>query len=450
MTPAVRELLQRDTFSPYRLANIAARYDLSQLNSLVYDGSNRVQLVGDLSGNSAVNGLVMNGVAGNSASAPDSAALSITGDMDIRVWCALADWTPSAIQQFAGKRAGSTDFWQFGVNTNGTLLFTNKVANVTVTSVSSTAAPTVSDFGAIWVRVAYDVDNGASGNDVLFYTSPDGVTWTKLGNTVTTAGATSISDTAAALRIGTSDGAGNEAVGTIFRAQIYNGIAGTLAFDANFTAVAKLATSFTESSSNAATVTINTSGRFGARICGARDRVNMTQAEQPILTIAAGGNYLTYDGSNDVTHSAPFPLPQPFMRYSAASLVTWTVNRSLFDGGTVDSCVMYQRTGSPGVSILAGGAATAANTALALNTRGIYREAYNGANGGLGVNLGAPVTASIGTNAANGITVGASGGAGTPSNITESELIIYSANHDAALQLRIARYMVRKNRVALP
>jgi len=305
--------------TPLELASNAAWYSLSEAASnstYLIDGSNRLYYVADRSGNSAVNGLICPGVAGNNASAPDSAALSITGDIDIRIWIALADWTPSAKQQIMGKRSGSTDFWQFGVNTNGTLIFENKVANVTVTAASSTAAPTVADFGAIWVRATYDVDNGASGNDVIFYTSPDGVTWTKLGNTVTTAGATSIADTTAAVRVGSSDGAGSEAVGICYRAQIYNGIAGTLAFDANFTTAAKLATSFTESSSNGAAVTINaTAIALPARIHGARDLYQGLTASMPTFSVSGGYNIATFDGTADYLKSAPFSLSQPTSVY---------------------------------------------------------------------------------------------------------------------------------------
>ena len=41
------------------------------------------------------NGLVLSGLFGNYASTPDSAALSITGDIDIKCKVAMADWTPS-------------------------------------------------------------------------------------------------------------------------------------------------------------------------------------------------------------------------------------------------------------------------------------------------------------------------------------------------------------------
>jgi hypothetical protein len=84
-----------------------------------------------------------------------------------------------------------------------------------------------------------------------------------LGDTVTQAGTTSIFSSSSILEIGnTLNQTNNPARGKFFRAQVLNGIDGTVAFDANFetSITSLLQTSFTESSTNAATVTINRSG----------------------------------------------------------------------------------------------------------------------------------------------------------------------------------------------
>jgi hypothetical protein len=140
----------------------------------------------------------------------------------------------------------------------------------TVVQRISSVAITIADGATKWVRAVLDVDNGASGNDVIFYTSDDGTTWTQLGTTQTAAGITSIYSGTAPLEIGSiAVGTSGNARGKFFRAQVLNGIGGTVAFDANFESsiVGNLPTTFTEGSTNAATVTVNYSGT-AYRSCG--------------------------------------------------------------------------------------------------------------------------------------------------------------------------------------
>lgn len=122
----------------------------------------------------------------------------IAGDVDIRVKLLPVTWNPgaSASEWLVAKYDGadpngrsvnlgliSGKFLQFKWSVDGTA--------GTAVSKSSTAAVPFADGTAGWVRVVHDVDNGAAGNDVKFYTSTDGVNWTQLGTTVTTAGTTS-------------------------------------------------------------------------------------------------------------------------------------------------------------------------------------------------------------------------------------------------------------------
>jgi hypothetical protein len=210
------------------------------------------------------NYLYLPGIASNYASAPDSAALDITGDIDLRLKLALDDWTPSALTYLFSKYQGAGNVsYAMSITTAGLLQLSWSVLGTTIITKTSTVAPTVTDGSTLWVRATLDVDNGAVGNDVKFFTSTDGLTWTQLGTTVTTAGTTSIYAGTSVLEIGSVlNGTSNAARGKFFRAQVLNGIGGTVAFDANFEGSITSLTqaSFTESSSNAATVTINRSG----------------------------------------------------------------------------------------------------------------------------------------------------------------------------------------------
>jgi hypothetical protein len=227
-------------------------------------------------------GLILPGVTGNWASAPDAAPLRVTGDIDLLCRVSLVDWTPVGPDPatLIGKRAGAPNFaYQFRVApTTGRLEFVYGDTPTTVVTVSSTVSPVIADGAPLWVRVTR-----ASGTGVVqFFTAPDDVAvptaWTQLG--------TNVSTTAGAINAGTeilgvgnfASGATEVLQGTMFRAIVRNGIGGTAVFDANFTAAPAFAASFTESSANAATVTINaTSG---------------ADTNDPLLLTHTGTNYL--------------------------------------------------------------------------------------------------------------------------------------------------------------
>jgi hypothetical protein len=293
---------------PQQLPNLAALYDISDIGSLrnnagaVPSTGEGIKLVSDKSGNSSVNCLVLNGVVGNYASAPDSVPLSITGDIDLRCDVALNDWTPAGVQALVSKDTTSNRCYSLFVSTDGTVrfIYTSDGSTTAGRTAISTVATGITDFSRSWIRATYA---SASGN-VNFYTSTDGVSWTQLGAQVAiTSGA--IFNGTNVLEIGSSFvGTASVVSGLIYRAQIYNGIAGTLAFDANFATASKLATSFPESSSNAATVTINTSGATGARISGARDLYQGTAANQPVYLPWSGTNYGYLNGTAGTSFTA--------------------------------------------------------------------------------------------------------------------------------------------------
>lgn len=302
--------------TPADVAGLAAWYDVSSSSLLASNGSavsdgGSVALIADKSGNSGVNCLCLNGVVGNYASRADAAAVSITGDLDLRANVALNDWTPTTDQPLIAKWNSSGNqrsYLLYVLATTGRLILTWSIDGTSGSApfASSTVSPTVSDMSSLWVRATLDVDNGAGGYVVTFYTSPDGVIWSQLGSTVTGASTTSIFDSTAMVEMGTlSSGVSTPASGRWYRAQIYNGIDGTLVFDANFATASKLATSFTESSSNAATVTINSSGDLGARISGERDLYQATSTKQPIYLGANGVQYGYLNGVSGNYFSSP-------------------------------------------------------------------------------------------------------------------------------------------------
>ncbi len=171
---------------------------------------------------------------------PDTAAVSITGDIDIVAHIQPDDWTPAAQQSIASKwdTTGNQRSWFFGLESNGKLSFNYSTDGANAFSVSSSVATGIAS-GDRWVRCTVDVNNGAAGFDTKFYTSTDGVVWTQLGTTVTTGGTISLFDSTAPLVAGAlgPSGISSEALlGRLLSLSLYNGIGGTLVanFDAEY------------------------------------------------------------------------------------------------------------------------------------------------------------------------------------------------------------------------
>lgn len=204
--------------------------------------------------------LVLDGVSPGRAQTPDTASLDIVGDIDLRVLVALDDWTPANAQGLVAKwvTSGNQRSYLLRVEaTTGTLRLFWTPDGSTVLSATSTAAPLVANGNALWVRATLDVDNGAAGRTVTFYTSPatDGVTWTQLGSAVTTAGVTSIFNSTAEASVGAYDTGSTAPVsGRIFGAQVLNGIAGTVVANPQFRDQAAGTTSFVDSTGKTWTV----------------------------------------------------------------------------------------------------------------------------------------------------------------------------------------------------
>lgn len=219
--------------------------------------------------------LSLPGESGDYASTPNAAALDITGDLDLRAAVALDDWT--SVHSMLFDKKGSSAGFRFWVQPDGKLKLEWHDGATLQDHASTTAVP-ATDGELLLVRTTLDVDNGASAYEVKFYTKSstpatasadlvDNADWAQLGTTITGAATTSIAVNTADLELGADvGGTQNLWPGKYYAAAVLDGIDGTVAFDADFTEQLVGATSFTEDSSNAATVTINQSGDPQAEI----------------------------------------------------------------------------------------------------------------------------------------------------------------------------------------
>ena len=196
-------------------------------------------------------GMFLPGVAGSYASTPDNAALDIVGDIDLRVDLAHDTWRPAAAEILIGKftSAGNQRSYLMYLNTAGTLQFVSSADGTAfAVNVASTVAVPIAS-GRLTVRATLDVDNGAAGNTVTFYTGTGGIggAFTQLGAPVVTAGVTSIFNSTAVLEVGSFDaGASNPLSGTVVAAEVRNGIAGVAVANPDFGAQAPGTTVFVD------------------------------------------------------------------------------------------------------------------------------------------------------------------------------------------------------------
>lgn len=210
------------------------------------------------------------GLTASNVTVPDSAALSITGDFDYRFRLAADTWATTNLAIAGKETTASTGLsWSLAMNaTSKTPILKLSSNGTSSTSATSTAAVPFADGAAGWMRVTWRASDGR----VQFFTStdstndPSAVTWTQLGSD-RTANVGSVFDSPAVLQLGALNASNSPTfVGKFYRAQFRNNILndGTgIVCDVDFTTKPFGANTFTESSTNAATVTIGSASWVG-------------------------------------------------------------------------------------------------------------------------------------------------------------------------------------------
>lgn len=199
------------------------------------------------------------GATNDYASTPDTAALDITGDIDVRFDATLVNWIlpdyPSSganeysRTELIGKYASTQRSWALFVRRSRLYFSWSTSGSSETNTAECTADLPLTTSGRLAVRATLDVDNGAAGNTVTFYTS-DSIsgTWTQLGSAVTASGTTSIFSGSSSLKIGDCTHlAYNPALGRVHAAQVRSGIGGSIVANPDFTAQTSGATSFADS-----------------------------------------------------------------------------------------------------------------------------------------------------------------------------------------------------------
>lgn len=165
---------------------------------------------------------------------------------------------------------------QFGTSIlpgNILTLAVSRDGTTNTTAAQSTVAAPYDVGEPFYYKATYDADNGASGNDVEFFTAPyssvrpavDSDVWTKLGDTVTTAGTGTTYASTMVVDIGTSlTGIFDFGKIRIFDV-VWLDADGDAIVDIDFRSQPEGTTSFTEASPNGYTVSVRNNARIGGR-----------------------------------------------------------------------------------------------------------------------------------------------------------------------------------------
>lgn len=232
--------------------------------------ANSLTFTDDALGLRGTSGLVLPGVAGNYASVPDAAAVSVTSSIAGVAYAELSDWTtgaaiPAFISKYGGGAARS---YSFRLHSDGTLRLTTSADGTTAVNSYSTAAVPFTDGSGGWMAWVWN----DTANTVNFYTSTDAastavgsVSWTLLGTADVAHASAGIFDSTTVVEFGSEVGGTAQLVtGKIKRAAIYSGGAavsagviagGSKILDVDFTGATAEATSFTATTGQTVTIT---------------------------------------------------------------------------------------------------------------------------------------------------------------------------------------------------
>jgi hypothetical protein len=182
----------------------------------------------------------------------DKAVLDVTADLDLRIEVDPDYWHLGSVGHVLASKyleTGSQRSWVWSVQPSGVmrLYWSSAGADPIAAGTYATSTAAIPSTNRTALRVTIDVNNGAAGRTITFYTS-DSITgtWTQLGSSVVQAGTTSIFSSSAQVQVGAAYNTSTTThqlitqttvpallplVGRVHRFQMYNGIAGTLVAD---------------------------------------------------------------------------------------------------------------------------------------------------------------------------------------------------------------------------
>jgi len=166
-----------------------------------------------------------------------------------------------------------------------------------------------------------------------------------------------------------------------------------------------------------------------------------TDANRPALQ--ADGTVL-FNGTSHFLKCDAFTLNQPTTVLMVVKQVSWTNVDIICDGNAAGTLYIYQVSSSPNINASSDNSVTTLglNGGLAVGAYGVACVVFNGASSSSLINLGTPVTGSVGTGNAGGFTLGARASGSASSNIQVAEVILLPIALDATQRARAVRYLM--------
>ncbi len=177
----------------------------------------------------AAGGLILDspGTSGHNATTPDAPKFGSIGDLSLRGFAVLKDWTPAVDNRFIAKWGGDRSY-HFGVGTSGVLRIGYSTDGTNEFGIDSSVAATFTNGVLGGIRADFDVDAGATDHEVTFFTAVGlGKPWVQLGTVINNAGVVTINSGTDVLEVGASDNGGfGQVDGRISNGQVFDGIVG--------------------------------------------------------------------------------------------------------------------------------------------------------------------------------------------------------------------------------
>ena len=180
--------------------------------------------------------------------------------------------------------------------------------------------------------------------------------------------------------------------------------------------------------------------------------VQSTAAARPILRQdGSGRRFLEFDGVDDrLSSTIAISLGHPWDRVSAVRQLSWINGGRLFGNGSGGALagLLYQNQAVMGLTLY-DGAAAAGNKGAAIGTTVVVTERRAGAQSQIVVNNGAPTSGNPSSGVANGVSIGADPGGGSPSNLAFYGLVTTKPPMSATQVAQARAWLAAKAGVAL-
>jgi hypothetical protein len=225
-----------DTYEwPYTFAEqLATEYPSYTVKHMLWSDSSQDYLQPTVIQTGTDGALYMDLVSGNyPRKLPVGSVPHLTGSIDIRIDLTCADWAPAnsfGATVLVGEGGGTGAWgWSLALHTSGGIALYYSVDGTALLSINTFTGNGITDGSRAWIRATLTPDDGSGNYVYKTYKSTNGITWTQIGSTITTAGAIVLKDQVAqglAYQLGSQGAATNVTSIRIHEVQIRDGIDG--------------------------------------------------------------------------------------------------------------------------------------------------------------------------------------------------------------------------------